>query len=55
MIREGRNMGKLDRGQSATEYAIIFAIVVLLSVIMVGKIPNIFRGYANSATGAMTR
>jgi len=48
-------MGKINSGQGATEYVIIFAIVAALSVIMVANIPNIFRGYATSATGAMTR
>ena len=48
-------MGKINRGQSATEFAILFALVVAVSVIMVAKIPSFFSGYVNSATGAMTK
>ena len=52
-IKEGRNTRKINSGQSIVEYVIIFAIVVVLSIAMIPKIPGIFRSYVTTATGAM--
>ncbi len=46
-------MRKINSGQSVIEYAVIFAIVVALSIAMIPKIPGIFRSYVTTATGAM--
>jgi hypothetical protein len=50
---EGRNMVKIDRGQSVTEYVIIFAIVAVLSVVMIANIPGYFKNYVSTATSRM--
>jgi hypothetical protein len=40
-------------GQSIIEYAIIFAVVVILSVALLPRAQGMFKSYVNKATGAM--
>jgi hypothetical protein len=40
-------------GQSVVEYVIIFAIVAVLSVFLVQKMPDIFKNYVTNATEKM--
>ncbi len=46
-------MRKITRGQGVTEYVIIFAIVAVLSVIMIANVPGYFKNYVSTATSRM--
>lgn len=44
-----KNPGK-DKAQSAVEFIIIFVIVAVASVLLLGKMPDIFTAYVTGCT-----
>lgn len=46
-------MKKLNCGQGVIEYAIIFAIAAVLSVVMFASVRGYFNNYVTSATNSM--
>lgn len=53
-LYRGRGLSKLSiGGQSIIEYVIILAIVAIISIAFVPRIPKLFVGYVESAREAM--